>query len=302
MPTAIESFDLSEFDQIISSSAIFSKGLILKPKTRHICYCYSPTRQLWDLHAEDTKSNIINNKFGVIIAKHLMRIWDRQVSDRVDEFVAISNHVRDRIKKYYRREAKVIYPPVIIKKITNYELSIQDNLKHAIPNTQLFNYYLIVSRLYKHKNIDIAIEAFAKLGLPLIIIGDGPEYKRIKNQASRIKNIKVIGFVLDKNLPYYYQYCRAFIMPQEEDFGITPIEAMNFGKPVIALRKGGATETVIEGKTGEFFDDPIPEALVDGVRRFNANYRNFNPEFIKSYATNFSTNRFKKEILDIINN
>ncbi len=286
MPTAIESFDLSEFDLVISSSAIFSKGLVLKPKTKHICYCYSPTRQIWDLHAANDEQSIVYK-----IAQHFLRIWDRQASDRVTEFVAISEHVRERIKKYYRRDAKVIYPPAI----SNFQFPISNKL--PITNYQLLpDYYLIVSRLFPHKNIDIAIEAFNKLNLPLLIIGDGPEYNNLKSKIDNNKSIKMLGFTPDGDLPAYYKNCRAFIMPQEEDFGITAIEAMSFGKPVLALRKGGASETVIEGKTGEFFNDPIPEALADGVRRLNENYVNYNPEFIKNHVSKFSEERFRNEI------
>lgn len=291
MPTAVESFDLSDFDLVISSSAIFSKGLVLKPKTRHICYCYSPTRQIWDLN-QNLKFKIQNS-----IAKHFLRLWDRQASDRVDEFVAISEHVRRRIQKYYRRDSIVVYPPSIF----NFQFPISKqiiNSKIQLPS----DYYLIVSRLYKQKNIDIAIEAFNKLNLPLVIIGDGPEKERLRVKIEKGKNIKLLGFILDEQLPSYYQSCRAFIMPQEEDFGITPIEAMFFGKPVLALRKGGAIETILEGKTGEFFDDPIPEALADGVRRLNENYQNYNPEIIKSHSQNFSVDNFREKIFKLVYN
>ena len=295
MPTAIESFDLSNFDLVISSSAIFSKGLVLKPKTKHICYCYSPTRQLWDLHS----SNHSSHPKLYALSQHLLRIWDRQASDRVDEFVAISEHVRERIKKYYRRDARVIYPPASIK----YPVSsigddgLNRNTKYLIPNT---DYYLIVSRLFPHKNIDIAIEAFNKLDLPLLIIGTGPEYKNLKSKIVNHKSIKLVGFIPDEELPYYYQNCKAFIMPQEEDFGITPIEAMLCGKPVLALRKGGAVETIIEGVTGEFFDDPIPEGLADGIRRLNENYNNYKPTEIQKLTQKFSTGLFKSHMLNLV--
>lgn len=294
MPTAIESFDLSDFDVVISSSAIFSKGLVLKPKTRHICYCYSPTRQIWDLHS----INNANHPIVYSLSQHFLRIWDRQASDRVDEFVAISEHVRERIKKYYRRDAKIIYPPVNLNskfQITNHKQ--YPNSKFQIQNS---DFYLIVSRLYPNKNIDIAIEAFNKLNLPLLVIGTGPERKKLEKKIEMGKNIKFLGFIPDEELSVFYENCRAFIMPQEEDFGITPIEAMLFGKPVLALRKGGAVETVLEGKMGEFFDDPIPEALADGIRRLNENYSNYDPIFIKSHTQKFSSETFRKEISDLL--
>jgi len=295
MPSAIESFDLSDFDIVLSSSVFFSKGLVLRPKTKHICYCYSPTRQLWDLNSTYNLQFTIYN-FPAKLTQHLLRIWDRQAADRVDEFVTISETVRSRIQKYYKRDSTVIHPP-----ISNFKFLISNkipNTKFETPN----NYYLIVSRLYPHKNIDIAIEAFSKLNLPLIVIGDGPKYKNCKAQIAKCKakNIKLIGFVPDEELPYYYQNCRAFIMTQEEDFGLTPLEAMSFGKPVLALRKGGALETIKEGVTGEFFDDPIPEALADGIRRLNENFHNYRPDLLMSHAEKFSTERFKKEIENLV--
>lgn len=297
MPTAIESFDLSEFDRVLSSSAIFSKGLVLKPSSKHICYCYSPTRRLWDLNSE---SEILTDGWLPAIEKHLMRLWDRAAADRVDQFVAISNVVKDRIRKYYRRDSIVIYPPVSElyyrasskgdgKKIENH---------NTYPIIPIPNFYLIVSRLYKYKNIDIAIEVFNKLDYPLVIIGTGPDMERLKKMAD--KNVTFLGERSDSMLADYYHTCRAFIMPQEEDFGLTPLEAMSFGKPVVALRRGGAVETVLEGQTGEFFDDPIPEALADAIRRLNENYPKYNHDFIKVQAKKFSSEIFRQAIINIL--
>ncbi|MBI2669635.1 MAG: glycosyltransferase [Candidatus Yanofskybacteria bacterium] len=288
LPIAIESIDLSGFDLVISSSVAFAKGLVVKPRTRHICYCYSPTRQLWDWHAEYKKEGHIAPQIWVSSIQHLLRIWDRLASTRVDQFIAISENVRQRIQKYYQCDSLVIYPPVGLRhQITDYRLPITD-------------YFLIVSRLYKHKNIDIAIKAFNKLEWPLVIIGDGPEYKNLKSQISNLKNIKMFGFVSDKELPNYYQNCIAFIMPQEEDFGITPIEAMSYGKPVLALRRGGALEYIQEGVNGDFFDDPTEKVLADGVRRLKQNLTNYNAEVIKKTAERFSEERFNQEILNFI--
>ena len=190
MPSAIESFDLSDFDLVISSSVFFSKGLILRPKTKHICYCYSPTRQLWDLHAT-YNPQLTTNNFPAKLAQHLLRLWDRQAADRVDEFIAISKVVRSRIQKYYKKDAKVIYPPISFpteSELRNRESSIsQSNLKNLRAIGAPHNFYLIVSRLYPHKNIDIAIEAFAKLNLPLVIIGDGPEKKKLQATSYKLK-------------------------------------------------------------------------------------------------------------------
>lgn len=298
MPAAAENFNLSDFDLVISSSVIFSKGLVLKPKTKHICYCYSPTRFLWDNHAEYASKN----KYLINLSRHFLRLWDRSASDRVDVFIAISETVRARIKKYYRRDAQIIYPPISFpteSELRNRESSIfkqnpRDFAKIGTP------YYLIVSRLYAHKNIEIAIDAFNKLGYDLIIVGIGPMKKELKKTAQ--KNIKFAGFQNDKSLINYYNNCRAFIMPQEEDFGLTPVEAMSFGKPVLALHRGGALEIVQEGISGEFFDDPIPEALADGIRRLNDNFSKYDAGIIKQQAQRFSSEKFKKEILKLITN
>jgi glycosyltransferase involved in cell wall biosynthesis len=285
MPTAIESFDLSEFDKVLSSSAIFSKGLVLKPSTKHICYCYSPSRFLWDWHAEYVKDK--STSWPALFYQHFLRLWDRASADRVDQFVAISKTVQQRIKKYYRRDSVVIYPPVRLASSQTHGLRARSN-----------NFYLIVSRLHKYKNIDIAIEAFNKLGYSLVIIGDGPDRGRLRKMAA--KNITFLGEQDDTVLTEYYSACRAFIMSQEEDFGLTPIEAMSFGKPVVALRRGGALETILEGQTGEFFDDPIPEALADALRRLNENYSSYNPETIKSQASLFGLDRFKSLITALV--
>jgi len=282
MPTAVESFDLSGFDKVLSSSVIFSKGLILKPSTRHICYCYSPTRQIWDMN---NNTDGANEGWPTIIKKHLMRIWDRAAADRVDQYVAISKTVQARIKKYYNKESVIIYPGL-------------ENLPRDSTQARDSGYYLIVSRLYKYKNIDVAIEAFNKLNYPLVIIGAGPDRKRLEHLAG--KNITFLNEQDDYTLSGYYNACRACIMPQEEDFGLTVIEAMSFGKPIVALRKGGSLETVIEGQTGEFFDDPIPEALADAIRRLNNNYHNYNSDIIKKQASFFGVDRFKESIVNLI--
>jgi glycosyltransferase involved in cell wall biosynthesis len=310
MPTAIESLDLSEFDKVLSSSAIFSKGLVLKPSTKHICYCYSPTRFLWDRN-RNFQLSFFNFQWLKEIFKHFFRLWDRSAADRVDQFVAISKIVQSRISKYYRRDSLLVYPPVgdLNRASSNTKPTVAGGQPRAERKSQqTFNagrrvlderdFYLIVSRLYPYKNIDIAIEAFNKLGYPLVIIGDGPDRKRLERMAG--DKVTFLGERSDSTLAEYYRSCRAFIMPQEEDFGLTPIEAMSFGKPVVALRRGGAIETIIEGQTGEFFDDPIPEALADAIRRLNDNYSRYNPETIKKQASLFSAERFEKEIRKLV--
>lgn len=286
MPIAAESINLSNFDLVISSSVAFSKGLILKPRTKHICYCYSPMRQIWDWHAEYKRETHKAPKIITNLFQHFLRIWDRNASTRVDHFIAISKNVQERIKKYYQRESEIIYPPVARPIL---------NTKYKLPAK---NYFLIVSRLFRHKNIEIAVKAFNKLGIPLVIIGTGPEFKKLKKLAG--KNVIMLGQQPDEILPVYYQNCSAFIMPQEEDFGMTPIEAMGYGKPVLALRRGGALEYIQEGINGEFFEDPIEEVLADGVRRIKENLPRYNAAEIKKTAERFSKEKFAVEIISFI--
>ena len=295
LPTAIESMDLSEYDFVISSSVSFAKGLILKPKTRHICYCYSPMRQVWDWHAEYKKEPHAVPRLATALMQHFFRIWDRLASTRVDEFVAISENVRQRIKKYYGRDSTVIYPPVNQLPVASCQLSVKSTENCKLKTE---NFFLIVSRLFKHKNVDIAVGAFNKLEWPLIVIGDGPEFGRLKKRAG--SNIKFLGHQPDDAVRGYYAKCLAFIMPQEEDFGITPIEAMSYGKPVLALKRGGALEYMQEGINGEFFEDPTEEVLADGARRLKEGIGagKYDPEIIKKTTERFSAERFKREIRD----
>ena len=286
MPTAVETFDLRDFDIVISSSSSFAKGIITKPKTKHICYCHTPTRFLWDWHLNYLKDNKISGIKKVLILPilHYMRMWDKSASERVDYFIANSRNTAQRIEKFYRVKSKVVYPPC--------------DIGRANLNNKNEDYFLIVSRLSPYKKIDIAIEAFNKLDLPLVIIGEGQDRRRLENMAE--KNIKFLGFQDQKRIAEYYQNCQALIFPGEEDFGITPIEAMSYGKPVLAFRRGGLLETVIEGETGEFFDDAIPEILADGVRRLKNNFRNYDPEKIKDQANKFSRENFECTIEKLI--
>ncbi|HEB01387.1 MAG TPA: glycosyltransferase family 4 protein [Candidatus Portnoybacteria bacterium] len=215
---------------------------------------------------------------------HYVRLWDQASSERVDYFIANSRTTQQRIKKYYRRDSQVIYPPVDVEKFT--------------PGKENKGYFLIVSRLSPYKRIDLAVEAFNKLELPLIIIGQGPQRKFLQRLAQ--KNIKFLGWQPEEKVRQYYQNCQAFIFPGEEDFGITAVEAMAAGKPVLAFRKGGVTETVIEGSTGEFFDDPVPEVLADGVRRLQRNLKNYDSQVIRNQVEKFSRQRFEKEIKEFI--
>ncbi len=276
MPLAVEQFDFFDFDIVISVSHSFGKGIITKPSTKHICYCLTPTRYLW--HYPGLPFKLISQP----ILSYL-RNWDYQAARRPDYFIACSENVRQRIKKYYNRESEVIYPPV-------------DTGKFYISNEPK-DYFLMVGRLVPYKRFDIAIEAFSKMPQErLMIIGDGPELRKlkIKNKKLKNKNIKFLGRVSDEELPKYYANCRALIFPQEEDLGIAPLEAMASGKPVIAYRTGGALETVKEMETGLFFNKQNSKSLIEELIKFKES--KFNPEKIRKYAQNFDKEIFKQKI------
>jgi glycosyltransferase involved in cell wall biosynthesis len=291
LPTAPETFNLRDFDLVISSSGAWSKGIIVKPKTIHICYCHSPMRFAWDWNEKYLDEQELGSKRKLLarLALNYIRTWDKVASDRPDFFIANSNYTAERIKKYYGRESAIVYPPV--------EMNVVDvgRLQRRRPTST--DYFLIVSRLSPYKKIEVALEAMNKLGLPLIIIGEGePQYvKYLKSIAS--PKAKFLGFLPDDRIKEYYADCRAFLFPGEDDFGIAPVEAMSFGKPVIAFRSGGAKETIIEGETGEFFDEPTIEVMADAVRRFMENETNYDPEKIRRRAEKFSKENFRDNFL-----
>jgi len=292
LPSAVESFNLRDYDLVVSSSSAFSKGLILRTKTLHFCYCHSPTRFLWDYTHSYDYPQIFRPLVKIIT--HWLRLWDRSAAGRVDYFIANSKTTASRIKKYYGREAKVIYPPVKTANPSNLRNFSLDQRTFSAPK----EYFLIVSQLSPYKQIDLAIRAFNKLGLPLIIIGQGRDRKRLEKIAQ--SNIKILGWQSDEVIAQYYQNCQALILPGEEDFGLTPVEAMSFGKPVLAYRKGGATESILEGITGEFFDDLDPASVIEAVWRLRQNLKNYSPLVIKKRAEKFSEERFKEEIREFI--
>ena len=281
MPLAIEQFDFSAFDIVISVSASFAKGIITKPGTRHICYCLTPPRFLWG------NSQQFGKDFGfpplIRFASQpfisYLRMWDHLAADRVDEFWRISDFIGERVQKYYHQPSMLIYPPI-------------DTTKFPVANVPTQGYFLMVGRLVSYKKFDVAIKAFNALGLPLKVIGTGPEINRLKRLARG--NIEFLGQVSDNELARCYRESKALIFPQEEDFGIVPLEAMASGRPVIAYRGGGARETIIENETGIFFDIQTPEAIIEAVQRFSG--KRFDYERCRSRAEEFSVARFKEQI------
>lgn len=279
MPLAFESFDFSEYDLVISVTSEAAKGIKTEGKTKHICYCLTPTRYLWSGYSEYFKSGFFRSFTKPVV--WLLRRWDKIAAGRPDIFVGISKEVQKRIKKYYNKNSVVIFPPVDVLRTG----------KRVTPE-----YYLIVSRLdYGYKKVDLAIRAFNKLGLPLVIVGTGREERLLRKLAK--DNIKFTGRVSEKKLHEYFLGAKALVMPQEEDFGITAVEAQSVGVPVIAYKKGGVLDTVISGKTGIFFDKQTDMALEKAVMAFQK--KKFDKGTIIKNSLKFSKRRFKKEFLDL---
>lgn len=288
-PAALEQFDLSGYDLVISSESGPAKGVLTSPRSCHICYCLSPMRYIWDMYHEYRRKMDPVTRAIFSLTSHYARQWDVSTAARVDYFAAISNYVAARIRKYYRRESSVIYPPVDV------------SAGYISPTTD--DYYLAVGRLVPYKQIDLAIEACNRLQRRLWIVGTGPEYKRLKKMSG--PTIEFLGKLDEKSLRECYARCRAFLFPAEEDFGIVPVEAQSFGRPVIAFGRGGALETVIglsdgaEGQpaSGIFFAEQRADSLARALVRFEEMESSFKPEFIRASAQRFSLERFKEEFL-----
>ncbi len=305
MPMAVEFFDLGEYDLVLSDTASFAKGVITKPDTLHICYCHTPTRYLWsDTHQyiNELKYNKYFKKIISLVLNYI-RLWDRQAADRVDVFIANSKIVQKRIKKYYKRDSTIIYPPVETDKF-----NLSD--EHVDTSLEKENYFLVGCRLAPYKRVDIVIKAFKELQdksllskegqrvVRLKVFGDGIDRKRLEGLADGVTNIEFLGRVDDKKLARLYRNAQGFIHPQEEDFGITAVESMACGTPVIAFRKGGAKETIVEGVTGIFFEKQTKEEIQKAVLDFDKN--KFNTREIRDHAKQFSVDKFKKNIKEFI--
>ncbi|MFA4817634.1 MAG: glycosyltransferase [Parcubacteria group bacterium] len=290
MPTAPEVWDLRDFDLVISSSGVWSKGIVTRLNTIHISYLHSPMRFVWDANSEylrGQKKGIFTNFFSRILLNYI-RVWDKVAADRPDYIVANSRYTQERIRKYYGRESAVIYPPVYIPQPVIYNPQPKKSER----------YFLVVSRLSPYKNVDKIVEAFNKLELPLVVIGEGSQDKYLRKIAG--KNVQILGWQSDAKIADYYSKAEGFVFASVDDFGITLVEAMSYGLPIAAIQKGGAIEVMIEGKTGEFFDEATPEVIADGVRRVIENFGNYDREFIVNRAKEFSKERFVRELGEYI--
>lgn len=287
MPLAMERFDFSRFDAVISSSSAFAHGILTGTDTKHVCYCHSPMRYAWDWTHEYLKENNITGVklYFARTLTHKLRMWDKVAADRPDVYIANSKNTLNRVRKYYRSEATVVYPPVDVNRFT--------------VSRESEDFYLIVSTLTAFKRIDIAVKAFNALGKRLVIVGDGVSRESLEAMAEQ--NIEFVGFKKDDEVADYMARCKAFVFAGEEDFGIAPVEAMACGKPVIAYGRGGLLESVVAGETGVFFYELDAEALSAAVQKFERDGVALGPDEIRKYAERFSVDAFKKGVGGILN-
>jgi len=285
MPMVFESLDFTGYDLVISVTSEAAKGIIVKPPTRHICICLTPTRYLWsgfNVYFENRLLRLVSYPVVWYLKK-----WDKIAAQRPDEFIAISKEVQRRIKYYYQRDSEIIYPPVDLEKIE----------KFVRKDVSKKDYYLLVSRLVSYKRIDLAIKAFNKLGKKLYIVGGGTLSRKLRLISN--KNISFYGIVSQKRLIELYRGAKALIFPQEEDFGIVSVESQLLKTPVIAYKKGGSLDTVIESKTGILFEKQTVDSLVNAVKKFEK--QNFLYQDLITNAKKFGKDQFKERILRILN-
>lgn len=282
-PLAFEHMDLRGYDVVLSLTSAFAHGVITSAETRHVCYCLTPARFLWNYTSYIEREGAGRlARWGLLLVLKGLRQWDRLAADRVDQFIAISRTVQRRIAKYYRREAPIIYPPV--------------RTEFPVVVGEPEDYYLVVSRLVPYKRIDLAVRAFNALGLPLRIVGQGRDLASLRALAK--PNIRFLGYLPDEEVCTQMARCRALIFPGEEDFGLTPVEAMALGRPVIAYGAGGALDTLEEGRTGVFFREPTPESLMEAVRRLER--CTFDPAVLRQHAQRFGIARFQRELAEVL--
>ncbi|MCX7956887.1 MAG: glycosyltransferase [Endomicrobia bacterium] len=293
MPFAISQFSLSDYELVISSSHCVAKGVKVNDDAIHICYCHTPMRYIWDMYdlyfGKTSKASLFTKSIIKLLRRPLQN-WDIKTAHNVNYFIANSNNVKERIKRIYSCESEVIYPPID----TDFFVPSTSN------STKTKDYYLVVSAFAPYKKVDIVIEAFKKSKYKLKIIGTGQQEKYLRYIAKGCNNIEFLGWQDNENLRFYYQNAKALIFPTEEDFGIVPVEAQACGTPVIAYRKGGALETVVDNETGVFFDKQDDIEIAKTIEKFEK--IKFYEEKIRNQALKFSKERFIKEIKDFIGN
>lgn len=291
MPKAFEEFNLTGYDLVIASSSCCAKGVITSPTTPFIAYIHSPMRYAWDLYYDYLKNSGRLTKFFMKRWMPDIRKWDYISSQRIDTLVANSSYIARRIKKFWNRDAAVVYPPV-------------DTDRLSVSDEAAGDYFVVFSRFVPYKRIDLAISACARLNKKLIVIGSGSQEKELKLLAASCKNadIKFTGRISDSEVKAYLQKCRALIFCAEEDFGIIPVEAQACGRPIIAFGKGGALETVVNEKTGVFFEEQSVESLVKAIEKFEKldKENTFNPKKIREHAEKFSAENFRKNLSEQI--
>ena len=283
LPNAFEAFDLSRFDMVLTSSSGLCHGILTGPDTCKITYCHSPPRFVWDFPAYAQREGLPRGmQFMMRPMMKRVRQWDKSCASRTDYWLATSRVVRQRIAKYYRRDSMVIPPPVDVARF-------QETREHE-------GYYLMLMRLVGWKRPDIVVEACTRLNLPLVVAGDGRELASLRCLAG--PTVKFVGRVDDTQMRTLYARCKAFILPSEEDFGITPLEAMASGKPVIAYAGGGALDTVVSGVTGTFFDAQTGDSVANALRSFET--RRFDAARIRQHAERFDAILFRERILAFV--
>ncbi len=287
MPYAVEQHDLSAHDVVVSSSHAVAKGVLTRSDQLHISYIHTPMRYAWDMYlgyeGQGGRGRGLAG-WAARLALHYLRLWDRMSVDRADILVANSRYVARRIRKVYRRRARVIYPPV--------------NVDRFRPDRQRDDFYLVVSRLVRYKRVNMIVEAFRRLGKPLVVIGTGPEERELRRLAS--PTVRFLADADDQTVTDHMERCRAYVMAADEDFGIAAVEAQAAGAPVVAFDQGGARETVINGKTGVLFAGNHVEGLCQAVKSLEAHLSRIQPEEVRRQAERFSEPRFKQEIGSLI--
>lgn len=278
MPLALEQLDLRGYDLVISTESGPAKGIVPPLDATHICYCLSPMRYAWDLYHDYLASAGPVSRWLMRPAMHYLRLWDTATAARVDHFATISRHTRQRIAKYYRRDSEIIYPPV-------------DTARFR-PGTEDGDFYLVVGATEAYKRVDLAIDACNRLGRRLVVIGEGPEDRRLRRLAG--KTVTLLGAQPDDVLQKHYAACRALLFPGEEDFGIVPVECMASGRPVIAYARGGALDTVRDGETGVLFDRQTVDSMSDAILRFETAPLRLSAHGIAEHARSFSRETFKE--------